>query len=197
MEKKTKACPFCWEEILETAKKCKHCWEMLKTEEEIEEEKNFQPKVYWKNKAVKILTIGVCWFFALSILFMWMAANSPTKEIQEQVNEEWETVQVEVEVEKESEWWTFIFLMLLCTIPVIQMTFKKLIIDKDHVTLKRGVFFRKQEDIKYNKINNIQQSSFLWMWWVKIFTWNDKPAVFNNLEDYEEVIAFINKKINR
>ena len=29
MEKETKECPFCWEEILATAVKCKHCWEFL------------------------------------------------------------------------------------------------------------------------------------------------------------------------
>lgn len=28
-EKETKDCPYCWEEILATAKKCKHCWEFL------------------------------------------------------------------------------------------------------------------------------------------------------------------------
>lgn len=29
MEKEMKQCPYCWEEILATAKKCKHCWEFL------------------------------------------------------------------------------------------------------------------------------------------------------------------------
>ena len=28
-EKEMKECPYCWEEILATAKKCKHCWEFL------------------------------------------------------------------------------------------------------------------------------------------------------------------------
>jgi len=31
-EKATKECPYCWEEILETAKKSKHCWEFLDDE---------------------------------------------------------------------------------------------------------------------------------------------------------------------
>ena len=38
MEKEVKACPYCWEEILATAIKCKHCWEFLdwrKVEENI------------------------------------------------------------------------------------------------------------------------------------------------------------------
>lgn len=60
MEKKTKACPFCWEEILETAKKCKHCGEFL---EEIQQAPVEQPK---KKSSIGcmgyILIFALVWF---------------------------------------------------------------------------------------------------------------------------------------
>lgn len=197
MDKKTKACPFCWEEILETAKKCKHCWEMLKTEEEIEEEKNFKPLVYGKNTAIKVLSILVWWLFSLSFIFMWIwVKNTPSQNQNVETTEwTWDTATVQTQDES-SPWNFFIFIGLLFLIPIWQLFMKKLIIDKDHVTIKSWILFKKSEDIKYNKINNIWKSSFLGFWWVKIFTWNDKPVVFDNLKDYEVVIDLINKKID-
>lgn len=198
--KPTKTCPFCWEEILAAAKKCKYCWEMLKTEEEIEEEKNFQPLVYGKNTAIKVLSILVWWLFSLSFIFMWIwVKNTPSQNQNVETTEwTWDTATVTVQAQDESSPWNFFIFIWLCfLIPIWQLFMKKLIIDKDHVTIKSWIIFKKKEDIKYNKINNIQQSSFLGFWWIKIFTWNDKPVVFDNLESYQDVITFINKKIDR
>lgn len=200
MEKNTKACPFCWEEILKTAKKCKHCWEFLKTEEEIEEENNFKPLVYWKNKAIKILSWIVFWILGISFIFIWIGVNSSTNTKEVQKTEwTWEVVEnVNIPQEQQSTpWGFFIFIWLLWFIPIWQLYMKKLIINKDHVTIKSWIIFKKSEDIKYKKINNIGKSSFLGFWWVKIFTWNDKPVVFDNLEDYEVVIDKINAKIDK
>lgn len=196
MERKTKACPFCGEEILETAKKCKHCGEMIKTEEELEEEKNFKPLVYGKNKAVKFLTCFVWWLFTLWFFITGSTVSSDKTTIDYQVNENWETV----EVENIQEWENggiFYLLGLLCLIPIAQMFSKKFILDKDHVTIKKGIVFKKKENIQYSKMNNVEQSEFLGFWGVRIFTWNDKPTVFSNLQDYEAVVNFLQKKINR
>lgn len=196
--KETRACPFCWEEILAVAKKCKHCGEIIKSDEEIAEEKNFKPIVYWKCKPIKILSVCWWWFCALSLIFMWIGLNS-TETKQPEQNTEWTwEVAAEVENTQKSDWpgnW-FIFFGFLFLIPIWQLFMKKLIIDKDHVTIKSWIIFKKSEDIKYKKINNISKSSFLGFWGIKIFTWNDKPVVFDNLESYEDVLDFINKRID-
>lgn len=203
-KQETKTCPACWEEILAVAKKCKHCWEVFKTEAEIEAEKNFKPIVFGKNTAIKILTI-CCWGFIALIFFiegavLWGSSSTPTTHEETIVNEDWEEEVIEVIEEATSEssgGGIAYFFGLLCLIPIWQLFMKKLIIDKDHVTIKKGIIFRKSEDIKYNKINNIGKSSFLGFWGIKIFTGNDKPVVFDNLESYEEVIDMINQKIDR
>ena len=43
MEQETKRCPFCGEEILAVAKKCKHCGEWLNKDEKQDEEKVMTP----------------------------------------------------------------------------------------------------------------------------------------------------------
>ena len=57
------------------------------------------------------------------------------------------------------------------------------------------MIFRKSEDIKYKKINNIEKSEAFWMWGLIFFTGNDKGTKFKNLEDYNIVQDYINEKI--
>ena len=222
MAEKTIRCPFCGEEILAIAKKCKHCGEMIKSEEELEAEKNFKPLVYGKNKAVKICTWVICCFLCFFFFFMWYGIdNAPSKaerqttetaqapdpeEPKADTDEDFgkavgvETTTTETtEIAKSGEisGGIFYFFGLLVLFPILQMYAKKFILDKDHVTIKKGVIFKKKENIQYTKMNNVQQSEFLGFGGVKIFTWNDKPVVFDNLENYEYVVEFLQKKINK
>ena len=228
MAEKTIRCPFCGEEILAVAKKCKHCGGMIKSEEELEAEKNFKPLVYGKNKAVKICTWVICCFLCLSFFFIWYGIdNTPSKaerqttETAQATNQEepkadtddsfgrfgsavgvetttTETAQEEVIAKSgEMSGGIFYFFGLLVLFPILQMYAKKFILDKDHVTIKKGVIFKKKENIQYTKMNNVQQSEFLGFGGVKIFTGNDKPVVFDNLENYEYVVEFLQKKINK
>jgi len=66
MEGKTKACPFCWEEILTVAKKCKHCGEML-------ESKKLWKKIFlW---AMYLLAI----FWVLTIIVLIIPSGENTR----------------------------------------------------------------------------------------------------------------------
>jgi hypothetical protein len=58
MGKKTKACPFCWEKILEVAKKCKHCGEFLPEE-----------KDEWKEEVKQVSGCKKFWAVIGFILF--------------------------------------------------------------------------------------------------------------------------------
>lgn len=49
MKKWYKECPFCWEEIKETAKKCKYCWEFLEWKEKNDSDKKTEEKIVTKN----------------------------------------------------------------------------------------------------------------------------------------------------
>lgn len=68
MEKKTKACPFCWEEILETAVKCKHCGEFLDWNKSVKEaepkKKRRLSKLEWIF--IIVVTIGFICLFSTS-----------------------------------------------------------------------------------------------------------------------------------
>ena len=75
MDKKTKDCPFCWEEILETAKKCKHCGEFLeKKEDKSEEPKKEEPK---KKSTRSIFFLQLLVFFIVTII-LWLSLASST-----------------------------------------------------------------------------------------------------------------------
>lgn len=56
-DKKTMACPFCGEEILTVAKKCKHCGEFLEKKEEKKPEHFY--KCYGKTANYKYGTIAL------------------------------------------------------------------------------------------------------------------------------------------
>ena len=72
-EKKTIACPYCWEEILAAAKKCKHCWEFL--------DKDLEPKkkkgcLYWALTILVILIVFIVWSFIL-----WIIAHNKARDM--------------------------------------------------------------------------------------------------------------------
>ena len=69
MEKKTKACPYCWEEILEVAKKCKHCGEFLEGEKEVTEKKTGK-KIFY----------GILYVLAVLFAFFILMLLRPVKE---------------------------------------------------------------------------------------------------------------------
>lgn len=133
-------------------------------------------RVYGKNKAVKILTC-IIWgilsfmFIFSSLMMLWQPETGTAAVV-------------------------MLILWLVFLIPIIEMYFKKLIIENDHVTIKSGIIVKKEESIKYKKINNIQKTSTLWFGGIMIFTGNDKPIKFSNLEDYDKVIDIINDKID-
>ncbi len=69
-------CKFCWEEILETAKKCKHCWEFL---DEAQKNNAQQPTIHivnqqnqntWFDNVFPKKSWGIALF--LSIFFWWL-----------------------------------------------------------------------------------------------------------------------------
>jgi len=49
MKKWYKACPYCWEEIKEIAKKCKHCGELLDKDLRIERENKSNKPVFYSR----------------------------------------------------------------------------------------------------------------------------------------------------
>ena len=74
--KKTKTCPFCWEEILEKAIKCRYCWEFLDEDAKadntsVKEEKIVEKKIVTEGQQQSskffrwILQI---WLFCLFVL---------------------------------------------------------------------------------------------------------------------------------
>ena len=133
-------------------------------------------RVYGKNKAVKILTC-IIWgilsfmFIFSSLMMLWQPETGTAAVV-------------------------MLILWLVFLIPIVEMYFKKLVIEDDHVTIKSGIIVKKEESIKYKKINNIQKTSTLWFGGIMIFTGNDKPIKFSNLEDYDKVIDIINDKID-
>lgn len=61
MDKKLKECPYCGEEILETAKKCKHCGEFL--DETAKPKQEFASEIAYKsNIKIKCPVCGYEWW---------------------------------------------------------------------------------------------------------------------------------------
>ena len=65
LQKETKACPFCGEEILEVAKKCKHCGEFLEILNPIQQTKNNTKKKKIATKSRIPFLIGIIIFVVL------------------------------------------------------------------------------------------------------------------------------------
>lgn len=131
-------------------------------------ENNLPKKVFWKCLPIKIIVCVFWWF--LAICFFTGATSAEYAPL-------------------------MIILWCLCFIPIAQTFAKKLVIWDDHITIKSWLIFRKSEDIKYKKINNIEKSEAFWMWGLIFFTGNDKGTKFKNLEDYNIVQDYINEKI--
>lgn len=171
MEKKTKECPFCWEEILETAKKCKHCGEFLDKEENNisdKEEFNFEEKIYKKDRTAKIVVIL---FWGLIAGFFFAFGSSV----------EWGGV--------------CIFLWICCLIPILSIFCQRLVLEKDRIKIIKGIIFKNIKYIQYNKINDAELNTFSST--IILYTWNDKPIKFSWIEKPNEVLELIQKKINK
>jgi hypothetical protein len=67
-KKPTKECPYCWEEILATAKKCKHCWEFL--DDDLRAEKKNEKNTW--NVVIQNATTDYTWCYVIKRwLFEW------------------------------------------------------------------------------------------------------------------------------
>lgn len=168
MDKKTKACPFCWEEILETAVKCKHCGEFLEKKEETPEESNFEEKVYKKDRTAKIVVLLFRWIVAGFFFTFWST-------------QEWAEI--------------CIFLWLCCLYPILAIFCQRFILEKDRIKIVKWVLFKNIKYIQYNKINDAELNTFSST--IVLHTWNDKPTKFSWIQRPNEVLDFVQKKINK
>lgn len=105
MDKKTKACPFCWEEILEGAKKCKHCWEFLEEDEKVETKE--EKKIEKKGSIGKWIVQFLIFFVLMWVGMVWC---------------------------KESLWWLFLFLVALFRYCFVSNTDSNYFFEKESFT---------------------------------------------------------------
>lgn len=178
MEKKTKACPFCWEEILQVAKKCRYCGEFLEiadknvingeNKEESIKEKEKIYKVYGKKKSVKYWT--TLFWLLVWIILVWSWYNA-------------------------DGWWIAVFIWICCLMPIFQMLHKRLYLEEDQVVIEKWVFFKKFNCIKYSKINDIELRTFSNT--IIIYTGNDKPVKFSWIDSPREILEYIQDKIGK
>lgn len=170
MEKKTKSCPFCWEEILEEAKKCRFCGEFLEEKKETTttENEDFTEKVYKKDRTAKIVVL-LCWWIVAGFFFAF-----------------WST----------TEWGGIcIFLWLCCLIPILAIFCQRFILEKDRIKIVKWILFKNIKYIQYNKINDAELNTFSST--IVLYTWNDKPIKFSWIQKPNEVLEFIQRKINK
>lgn len=67
----TKKCPFCAEEILEEAKKCKHCGEFIDGNVKNEPKKEKEPtKVIVEQKSSGLMTVLIVLIIIILIVFI-------------------------------------------------------------------------------------------------------------------------------
>lgn len=162
-------CPYCNEEIKDGAKKCKHCGEFLEKEDTKSlENENFTEKVYWKDLSAKIVTSLFWGLVAIWFFAMWSSLEGA---------------------------WIAIFLGLCCIIPILWVFTKKLILEKDRIKIVKWILFKNFKYIQYHKINDVELS---WASSTIIFhTWNDKPTKFSWIQRPNEILEFVQKKINK
>lgn len=106
---------------------------------------------------------------------------------------------------------SFLFLMWLCWILLTLGTMilwipficraisyhcKKLEIHNDRVIFKHWVFVKKSEEMPYKKINSVDTRKFIFDDLI-LRTWNDKPTIFKNIWNCNEVENLIKERINR
>lgn len=67
----------------------------------------------------------------------------------------------------------------------------------DHwVSMKIWVFFTKEKEVLYSKINDIEVKKWFWSNVITILAWNDTPLVFKNVEQIDLLKRIILEKID-
>lgn len=164
--KKTKECPYCWEEILEKAIKCRFCWEFL--EEQSQKNKIKEKKAEKENDKKEIYDeYEEFWTSDWYLAFLWIAAIITFP--------------------------IYIWIIFVCVAIIYHC--QKIEIHKDHLVYKHWVFVKRKEEIPFKKINSVDTKSFIFDDLV-IRTWNDKPTIFKNVEECRKIVDIIKERIN-